>query len=50
MGFPTLYEATIINKYPVYVIPELRTNCWAGQEAGRVVQHFLVLKDDTSFG
>ena len=50
MDFCTLYEATIIIKHPVYVISELRTNCWAGQEAGRVGQHFLVLKHDTSFG
>lgn len=50
MGFPTVYETTVIYKYQVLVISEPRTNSGAGQEVGRVGQHFLVLKHDTGFG
>ena len=50
MGFPKVYEKTVIYKYPVLVISEPRANSGAGKEVGRVGQHFLVLKHDTGFG
>ena len=44
MGFPTVYDTTILNEHPLLVHFGLRTNFWAGEEVGGKGQKFFGLK------
>ena len=46
MGFPTVYETTILNKHQVLVIFGPKTKFWVGQEvqgAGKKIFNFKTL-------
>ena len=48
MGFPTVYETTILSKHPVFVIFGPKTKFWAGQEVKGAGKKMLVLKHHPS--
>ena len=44
MGFPTVYDTTILNEHPFLVTFGPETNFWMGHEVGRVGQNCFVYK------